>query len=148
MSKIVRTELAKYLYATYLLWHGDKGHYGKALLPRSYATSEVALPCEFVFYDGLFALLVYKDNLKYKEISFGYSEVVASSIVSISTYRNDERDRSQIKIASITDLRSFEQILEENFALNSSKSTLDILKVCLADYGILEEVDQIVANIK
>lgn len=96
----------------------------------------------------MFALLVYKDNLKYKEISFGYSEVVASSIVSISTYRNDERDRSQIKIVPITDLRSFEQILEENFALNYSKSTLDILKVCLADYGILEEVDQIVANIK
>ena len=55
---------------------------------------------------------------------------------------------SQIKIATITDLRSFEQILDENFALNQSKSTLDILKVCLADYGILEEVDQIVANIK
>lgn len=148
MSKTVRTELAKYLYATYLLWHGDKGHYGKALLPRSYATSEVALPCEFVFYDGLFALLVYKENEKYKEISFGYSEVVASSILSISTYRNNERDRSQIKIAPITDLSSFEKILEENFALNYSKVTLDILKACLDDYNVLDEVEVFVHKIK
>lgn len=148
MSKTVRTDLAKYLYATYLLWHGDKGHYGKALLPRSYATSEVALPCEFVFYDGLFALLVYKENEKYKEISFGYSEVVASSILSISTYRNNERDRSQIKIAPITDLSSFEKILEENFALNYSKVTLDILKACLDDYNVLDEVEVFVHKIK
>ena len=148
MSKTVRTELAKYLYATYLLWHGDKGHYGKALLPRSYATSEIALPCEFVFYDGLFALLVYKENEKYKEISFGYSEVVASSILSISTYRNNERDRSQIKIAPITDLSSFEKILEENFALNYSKVTLDILKACLDDYNVLDEVEVFVHKIK
>lgn len=148
MSKNYRSELAKYLYATYLLWHGDKGHYGKALLPSSYATSEIALPCEFVFYDGLFALLVYKENEKYKEISFGYSEVVASSILSISTYRNNERDRSQIKIAPITDLSSFEKILEENFALNYSKVTLDILKACLDDYNVLAEVEVFVHKIK
>lgn len=148
MSKNYRSELAKYLYATYLLWHGDKGHYGKALLPSSYATSEIALPCEFVFYDGLFALLVYKENEKYKEISFGYSEVVASSILSISTYRNNERDRSQIKIAPITDLSSFEKILEENFALNYSKVTLDILKDCLDDYNVLDEVEVFVHKIK
>lgn len=148
MSKNYRSDLAKYLYATYLLWHGDKGHYGKALLPSSYATSEIALPCEFVFYDGLFALLVYKENEKYKEISFGYSEVVASSILSISTYRNNERDRSQIKIAPITDLSSFEKILEENFALNYSKVTLDILKACLDDYNVLDEVEVFVHKIK
>lgn len=148
MSKNYRSELAKYLYATYLLWHGDKGHYGKALLPSSYATSEIALPCEFVFYDELFALLVYKENEKYKEISFGYSEVVASSILSISTYRNNERDRSQIKIEPITDLSSFEKILEENFALNYSKVTLDILKACLDDYNVLDEVEVFVHKIK
>lgn len=107
MSKTHRDELAKYLYATYLLWHGDKGHYGKALLPRSYTTSEVALPCEFTFYAGFFVLLVYKDNVKYKEISFGYSEVVASSIVSIAPYHDDMRVRSQMNIKPIIDFFYF-----------------------------------------
>lgn len=100
----------------------------------------------FFLYRKLFSFLVDKDGTLYKEISFGYSDTVSDYIVSVTPYREGDRVRSETKIRTITGLKSFERILE-GYSLAYVGVTIERLRECLNDFGILDKVESIMGGL-
>lgn len=100
----------------------------------------------FFLYRKLFSFLVDKDGTLYKEISFGYSDIVSDYIVSVTPYREGDRIRSETKIRTITGLKSFERILE-GYSLAYVGVTIERLRECLNDFGILDKVESIMGGL-
>lgn len=145
MSKSDRTRLAKYLYATFLLWV-DAGSYLSGTLSQTFAYSDESKPYRIFLYRKLFSFLVDKDGTLYKEISFGYSDIVSDYIVSVTPYREGDRVRSETKIRTITGLKSFERILE-GYSLAYVGVTIERLRECLNDFSILDKVESIMEGL-
>ena len=115
-------------------------------LSQTFVYSDESKLYRILLYRKLFSFLVDKDGTLYKEISFGYSDLVSDYIVSVTSYREGDRVRSETKIRTITGLKSFEKILE-GYSLAYAGVTIEQLRECLNDFGILDKVESIMEGL-